>query len=386
MKDEDGCLGIKAAARSGVLMWGFLRLGRARLAKEAANPIFPKTTASLSQPQLRQHRWFGSSFARMAPLRDPNTLSNYDQWRTKHTTANLKVDFTENCLRGSVVLELESQTDKASNEIILDSSFVSVSSIRLNSETSKWEVKDRSGPNGSPVHVSVPNGAGKGEVVKLEIELATTDKCTALQWLTPAQTSNKKAPFMFSQCQAIHARSIFPCQDTPDIKSTYDFIIRSPHAVVASGVPQPEATEEAGEDKIYKFQQKVPIPSYLFAVASGDMASAPIGRCSSVCTGPNELKASQWELKDDMDKFLDAAEKIVFPYQWGEYNVLVLPPSFPYGGWCLEPSSLHAAMTDRPQAWRTPSSLLLPPPSSAVTGKTSMSLPTSLPTAGVATW
>ncbi|KAJ4302270.1 Leucyl aminopeptidase yscIV [Collariella sp. IMI 366227] len=268
----------------------------------------------------------------MAPLRDPNTLSNYDQWRTKHTTANLKVDFTENCLRGSVVLELESQTDKASNEIILDSSFVSVSSIRLNSAISKWEVKDRSGPNGSPVHVSVPNGAGKGEVVKLEIELATTDKCTALQWLTPAQTSNKKAPFMFSQCQAIHARSIFPCQDTPDIKSTYDFIIQSPHAVVASGVPQPEATEEAGEDKIYKFQQKVPIPSYLFAVASGDMASAPIGRCSSVCTGPNELKASQWELKDDMDKFLDAAEKIVFPYQWGEYNVLVLPPSFPYGG------------------------------------------------------
>ncbi|KAL2136393.1 hypothetical protein VTI74DRAFT_4037 [Chaetomium olivicolor] len=268
----------------------------------------------------------------MAPVRDPNTLSNYDQWRTKHTTANFKVDFAEKCLRGSVILELESQTDKASNEIILDSSYVNVSSITLNSETSKWEVRDRIGPNGSPVHVSVPNGAAKGEVVKLKIELATTDKCTALQWLTPTQTSNKKAPFMFSQCQAIHARSIFPCQDTPDVKSTYDFIIRSPHAVVASGVPLPGATEESGEDKIYKFQQKVPIPSYLFALASGDMASAPIGRCSSVCTGPNELKASQWELQDDMDKFLDAAEKIVFPYQWGEYNVLVLPPSFPYGG------------------------------------------------------
>ncbi|KAL2178000.1 peptidase family M1-domain-containing protein [Thermothelomyces heterothallicus CBS 202.75] len=268
----------------------------------------------------------------MAPVRDPNTLSNYDQWRTRHTTANFKVDFAAKCLRGSVILELESQTDKASREIILDSSYVDVSAIKLNSTPSQWVIKDRTGPNGSPVHVAVPNGAGKGEVVKLEIELATTEKCTALQWLTPAQTSNKKAPFMFSQCQAIHARSIFPCQDTPDVKSTYEFNIRSPHVVVASGVPVPGATVDAGEDKIYKFEQKVPIPSYLFAVASGDIASAPIGRCSSVATGPNELKASQWELQDDMDKFLDAAEKIVFPYQWGEYNVLVLPPSFPYGG------------------------------------------------------
>ncbi|KAK3906440.1 peptidase family M1-domain-containing protein [Staphylotrichum tortipilum] len=268
----------------------------------------------------------------MAPVRDPNTQSNYDAWRTRHTMADFAVDFAAKCLRGSVVIELESQTDRASTEIILDSSFVDVADITLNAAPSKWEVKDRTGPSGSPVHIAVPDGAGKGEVVKLGIQLATTDKCTALQWLSPAQTSNKKAPFMFSQCQAIHARSIFPCQDTPDVKSTYDFVIRSPHVVVASGVPLPEATEAAGDDKIYKFRQNVPIPSYLFALASGDIASAPIGRCSSVCTGPNELKASQWELEDDMDKFLDAAEKIVFPYRWGEYNVLVLPPSFPYGG------------------------------------------------------
>lgn len=270
--------------------------------------------------------------SRMAPVRDPNTLSNYAEWRTKHTTANLKVDFADKCLRGSVILELESQTDKASKEIVLDSSYLSVSSVKLNSAPSQWEIKARTSPNGSPVHVSVPDGAGKGEVVKLEIELATTEKCTALQWLNPAQTSNKKAPFMFSQCQAIHARSIFPCQDTPDVKSTYDFVITSPHVVVASGVPVPGATEDAGNDKVYRFQQKVPIPSYLFALASGDIVTAPIGKRSCVATGPNELEASQWELKDDMDKFLDAAEKIVFPYRWGEYNVLVLPPSFPYGG------------------------------------------------------
>ncbi|KAK3327366.1 peptidase family M1-domain-containing protein [Cercophora scortea] len=268
----------------------------------------------------------------MAPVRDPNTLSNYDAWRTRHTTANLQVDFAGKCLRGNVVIELESQTDKASTEIILDSSYVAVSDIKYNSAPSKWEVKDRQGFNGSPVHIAVPEGAAKGEIVKLHIELATTDKCTALQWLTPAQTSNKKAPFMFSQAQAIHARSLFPCQDTPDVKSTYDFNITSPYVVVASGVPVPQPADETGDGKTYKFQQKVPIPSYLFALASGDIVTAPIGKRSCVATGPNELKESQWEFEDDMDNFMDAAEKIVFPYAWGEYNVLVLPPSFPYGG------------------------------------------------------
>ncbi|KAK3326345.1 peptidase family M1-domain-containing protein [Apodospora peruviana] len=306
-------------------MWGFLRFGRAR---SVAQETIAKSIPTI--PSTR--RCFSLGAAKMAGLRDPNTLSNYDAWRTKHTTANLKVDFEDKCLRGSVILELESQTDKASNEIILDSSYLAVDSVTLNSSPSAWEIKDRTECYGSPVHVAVPEGVAKGEIVKLEISLATTHKCTALQWLTAAQTSNQKAPFMFSQCQAIHARSLFPCQDTPDVKSTYDFNITSPYVVVASGVPLPTETEGLEGEKLYKFEQKVPIPSYLFALASGDIATAPIGKRSVVATGPNELKESQWELEADMDKFMDVAEKIVFPYQWGEYNVLVLPPSFPYGG------------------------------------------------------
>lgn len=268
-------------------------------------------------------------------VRDPTTSSNYDAWRTKHTTANLKIDFQGKCLRGLVTLELESQTDKASNEIVLDSSFVSVSSVKVDSAPSEWEVKDRTEPLGSPVRILVPAGAARGDVVKVDIEVATTANCTALQWLTPEQTSSKKAPFMFSQCQAIHARSLFPCQDSPDIKSTYTFRITSPYVVVASGVAsgEPEAVGAAsGDDKLYTFEQKVPIPSYLFALASGDIAQAPIGPRSFVATGPGELKSCQWEFERDMEKFMEAAERIVFPYKWGQYNVLVLPPSFPYGG------------------------------------------------------
>ncbi|KKY34259.1 putative leukotriene a-4 hydrolase [Diaporthe ampelina] len=270
-------------------------------------------------------------------VRDPSTVSNYDAWLTKHTTANLKLDFKEKVLRGVVTLELESQTDKGSKEVILDSSYLSVSSVKVNSNESEWQVKERAEPLGSPVHISVPAGAAKSEVVKVDIELATTDKCTALQWLTAAQTSNNKAPFMFSQCQAIHARSLFPCQDTPDVKSTYSFRITSPHVVVASGVASGEPETQVGGDKLYSFEQKVPIPSYLFALASGDIATAPIGPRSLVATSPDKLDGAKWEFEHDMETFMEAAEKLVFPYQWGQYNVLVLPPSFPWlnEGWTM---------------------------------------------------
>lgn len=275
-------------------------------------------------------RHFSLSSRRMAP-RDPNTLANYGDWRTKHTTVNFKINFEKQRLEGSVLLELESLTDNQSKEITLDTNYLSISSVKLNSSDSDWKVKDRVEPYGSPLHVSVPNGAPQGEVIKLDIELETTKECVGLQWLTPAQTGNKKHPYVYSQCQAILARSIFPCQDTPDVKSTVTFNITSPLPVVASGVPVP--SDSAGEgDKVYRFEQKVPIPSYLFALASGDLATAPIGKRSVVATGPEALKSAQWEFEEDMDKFLDVAEKLVFDYKWGEYNILVLPPSFSYGG------------------------------------------------------
>ncbi|KAM0213006.1 hypothetical protein ACHAQI_004526 [Fusarium lateritium] len=268
----------------------------------------------------------------MTANRDPSTLSNYGAWRTRHTTANFKIDFEEKALNGSVVLQLESQTDKESKEIILDSRYVDISTIRIGSNESKWELKDYNAPLGAPLHISVPDGVAKGELIDLSIELQTTSKCTALQWLTPAQTSNKKHPYMFSQCQAINARSIFPCQDTPDVKSTFTFKLTSSLPVVASGVPVGDHKATPGEEKLYEFEQKVPIPSYLFAVASGDIATASIGPRSIVATGPNELEECKWELERDMEKFMEVAEKLVFPYKWGAYNVLVLPPSFPYGG------------------------------------------------------
>jgi leukotriene-A4 hydrolase len=269
--------------------------------------------------------------------RDPNTLSNYNNWRTKHTVAEFTIDFKKQRLTGSVELQLESTTDKESEEIILDTSFLDISAISIDGKkTSDWTVKDRFEPYGSPLSVKVP-AVAKGLSTYLNIEVSTTDKCTALQWFTPNQTSNKKYPYMFSQCQAIHNRSIFPCQDTPDVKSTYHFKIRSPLPVVASGLPTGASNFEHGTDGesgtlLYSFFQEIPMPSYLFAIASGDIATASIGPRSLVSTSPEELSDAKWELEADTEKFIEVAEKLIYPYQWTQYNVLVLPPSFPYGG------------------------------------------------------
>ena len=141
-----------------------------------------------------------------------------------------------------------------------------------------------------------------------------------------------------SQCQAIHARSIFPCQDTPDVKATVSYQFKSPLPVVASdnkvthGPLETTGTPLGDGISQYNFEQIIPIPSYLVAVASGDLKSASIGPRSEVVSGPEEVAQCKWELENDMEKFLEAAESIVFKYQWGTYNVLVLPSSFPYGG------------------------------------------------------
>ncbi|KAJ5170669.1 Leukotriene A4 hydrolase [Penicillium coprophilum] len=265
--------------------------------------------------------------------RDPNTLSNYNNWRSTHITANFDILFDQKKLVGNVVHQFKSITDGQSQEIILDTSHLDIGAVKVDGRPSKWEFLPPLEPYGVPLKISLDNPIKLNGTVEVDIEVQTTDKCTALQWLTPAQTSNKKHPYMFSQCQAIHARSIFPCQDTPDVKATIDFNITSPLPVMTSGLPIRESSPESKVDhQLYRFHQSVPIPSYLFAIASGDVAEAPIGPRSVVATSPDKLEECKWELEADTENFITTIEKIVYPYAWGEYNVLILPPSFPYGG------------------------------------------------------
>jgi leukotriene-A4 hydrolase len=267
--------------------------------------------------------------------RDPNTLSNYHNWQTLQTKTKFDILFDEQKLKGSVTHKFRSLTDGESDEIMLDTSHLQIYDVKVSGKSAKWEVLGKVEPYGTPLKISLERKPKADEELHVEIDLETTSLCTALQWLTPEQTSNKRHPYMFSQCQAIHARSVFPCQDTPDVKVPFDFEIRSPLPVIASGIgakENPSAPSADGSTQVYRFYQKVPIPAYLFALASGDIAQAKVGPRSLVATGPNELKDCTWELEADTERYLQAGESLVYPYAWGEYNVLVLPPSFPYGG------------------------------------------------------
>lgn len=325
-------------------------------------PLFP----SLAAPRLSRNM----SSNTISPLRDPNTLSNYNIFLTKHTTANFEIDFEKKQLSGNVILKLQSVSDSETEDILLDTSHLDIKGVSVKGQAvPKWQLLPRFEPYGSALKISMEKETEKGQSLEIDIQVQTTDKCAALQWLTPAQTSNRKHPYMFSQCQAIHARSLFPCQDTPDVKSAFDFNIRSPLPVIASGLstgtsdPQPSSNGTPATS-LYTFSQSIPIPSYLFALASGDIATAPIGPRSTVATGPEELDTSKWELEADTEHFIQIAENLVYPYAWTTYNVLVLPPSFPTA------------------AWKTPSLPSRPRLSSPATARTSMSSPTSFRTAG----
>ena len=267
--------------------------------------------------------------------RDPNTLSNYNNWRTTHTRTTFDILFDQQKLAGNVTHKLKSITKAETNEVILDSSHLLVRDVNVDGKPVKWELAARMEPYGSPLRIKLSDAVDLDSSIEVSIDVETTPACTALQWLTPAQTSNKKHPYMFSQCQAIHARSIFPCQDTPDVKALFDFTIKSPLPVIASGIASSSNSNNLSSDgssQTYYFHQAVPIPAYLFAIASGDLAFASVGPRSTVATGPDEISGCKWELEHDTERFLKAGESLVYPYAWGQYNVLVLPPSFPYGG------------------------------------------------------
>ena len=249
------------------------------------------------------------------PPRDPNTLSNYNHFLTTHTAVNFNINFEKKSITGNVALTLKSITEAAAKEILLDTSFLNVTDVVLDGKPPRWELLPRFEPYGSALKIIVEDGVPNGKSVQLEMQTETTEHCTAIQWLTPAQTRSEH-PYMFTQCQAIHTRSVFPCQDTPDVKGTVEFNIKSPLPVIASGLSTGvkdfgQSEGSATATKLYMFEQKIPIPSYLFALASGDIAKAPIGPRSVVATGPKELKAAQWELIQSTETYIETVEVCV---------------------------------------------------------------------------
>lgn len=265
-----------------------------------------------------------------SPEFDPSTLSNYSNFNVIHTILNLNILFNEKILKGSITFNLKCLNN--SNSIILDTSYLKINKIQINNNLfNEFKLNDRSEPLGSSLEIFY--NIKKNEEISLEIDYETTDKCTALQWLEPEQTDGKKIPYLFSQCEPIHSRSLFPCFDTPSIKSTFTYYFNSPLNTLTSGLLKDKKNlNDNNKNILFHFEQPVPIPSYLVSVASGDITGASIGPRSTVYSEPIFIDKCQYEFENDTENFIETAEDIVFPYEWKDYDVLILPSSMPFGG------------------------------------------------------
>lgn len=255
------------------------------------------------------------------PERDPSTLLNYFLFKVHHTSLDYSVDWKKKILHGKGKIALETVEDVT--QVVLDSSFLDIKSVAVDGKEASFQFGEQ-GVLGSEFAIDAK--IQKNTKFELLIAWNTTDKCTALQFLEKDATDGKQEPYFFSQCQAIHARSLFPFFDTPAVKSSYSFSVELTLPVIMSGRPA------SVNGNTYRFEQPIPIPSYLVAIASGDITKLPIGPRSHVYCEPSRVKACQHEFEEDMENFLQAAEKLVFPYEWDQYDALVLPLSFPYGG------------------------------------------------------
>jgi aminopeptidase N len=256
------------------------------------------------------------------------TYANTDAFVTKHLLLDLTADFEAKMLRGTAELQLE-RRDPRATEIVLDSRDLQIQKAETASGNGSWTATmfrlDPPTPAfGSALHVTVPADADR-----VRITYASSPSAKGLQWLTPAQTSGKKQPFLFSQAQAIQARSFIPLQDTPAVRMTYDATIRVPKDLVA--VMAAEATPGERGSGVFRFRMPQAIPSYLIALAVGDLTFKAMSDRTGVWAEPAMVDAAAKEF-EDTEQMIKTTEALYGPYRWGRYDLLVLPPSFPFGG------------------------------------------------------
>ena len=256
----------------------------------------------------------------------PHSHSRPDQVKIKHLHLDSKVDFDAKRISGTATLTLERTDPQA--PLLLDSHGLEIRSVKTETgDALTFKQPPTRKGIGEGLTIELPNATKKP--TKVLIEYSTAPTAEAVQWLSPEQTTDKKHPFLFTQSQAILARTWVPCQDTPGVRMTYSAKLQVPSDLLAvMSASNPQQKNKTG---IYEFEMKQPIPSYLLALAVGDLRFADVGERSGVYAEPSVLKKAAWELADT-ERMINAAEKLYGPYRWDRYDVIFLPSSFPFGG------------------------------------------------------
>lgn len=285
----------------------------------------------------------GSSGSDMPPLpasatapvdyvRDVHSYARPEIARVRHVALDLTTDFAAKTLAGTATLDIDGAP--GATEIVLDIRDLDIRDI---TDASGAKLQYQTGANdpimGQPLTIRFP-ALTAGETRRIVITYATRPNAAALQWLTPAQTAGGRQPYLFSQGQAILTRTWVPTQDSPGIRQTWDARIVAPSqlkAVMSAEVLTPEGEAAGAGQTAWRFRMTNPVPPYLIALGVGDVAFEGIDERTGVWTEPSRLHAAHDELTPTAE-MVDVAERLYGPYRWGRYDLLVLPPSFPFGG------------------------------------------------------
>lgn len=256
-------------------------------------------------------------------VEDEHSYAEPEKAVVTHLSLDIKVDFDTETMAGKATWTINNKAK--GDEIVFDENALEIEKVTLDDgQPTNFSLGDHVEYHGRAVRVKI-----KPDTKKVTIYYKTTKDGVALQWLKPAQTADKKYPFVFSQGESVWTRTWVPCQDSPSIKFTYDAKVTVPKDLMAMmSADNPQAKNNTG---VYTFKQEKPITSYLLAIAVGDVGFKAIDGRTGVYAEHSVLDKAAWEF-GELGKMVDAAEKLFGPYRWGRYDVLVLPPSFPYGG------------------------------------------------------
>jgi leukotriene-A4 hydrolase len=246
----------------------------------------------------------------MKPM-DLHSYSRPDQVRVRHLDLDLKVLFGRKTIEGVATVHFERMSG---NELILDTRDLTIHEVE---NAASFDVGPADPIFGAPLRIRLNGGAF------VRIHYSTSPAASGLQWLEPAQTAGKSHPFLYTQSQAIHARSWIPLQDSPAVRVTY-----TARVATDTGLPA-LMSAAAGPNATFRLDR--PVPSYLIALAAGNLTSREIGPRTAVYAEPSVVDAAAREF-DDTEAMITAVEELYGPYRWGRYDLLVLPPSFPFGG------------------------------------------------------
>ena len=261
--------------------------------------------------------------AKEVEVTDPHTLSNYADVEVNHLDWDAVVNFDNQQIQADATWTInnKSNTDK----LVLDTKGLEIQNVVLNgSQKTQFELLEGNELYGRPLEIEIFE-----DTETVTITYNTTKASEAIQWLTPQQTDSKTDPFLFTQSQSILARTWLPSMDGPGFRFTFKANVKVPEGLLAlMSAKNPKFKDDNGE---YQFEMNQPIPSYLFSLAVGNLQYENIGENSGVYAEPTVIAKAAKEF-EDLPKMITAAENLYGDYRWDEYDIIVLPPSFPFGG------------------------------------------------------